>query len=187
MHGGAARCGHASACTNACIYVHAHRRVHLPSTPRGVLWLCGIIWAGCTPLLLAVGWQGCSEPWEQQVPPESCGIHSFVLMGEMSPSTRVPACTWPLVPWSQTLPHSRVQGLPASHPRALPLFALPKAWAGAQGRDQESDEAALFHQGPCAAGSRPCCISCLSRRAGRAPRCLQHRPGVEGRAGCSPA
>lgn len=88
--------------------------------------------------VLECSWQGSSEPWEQQASPKAMG---YLSVGKMSPPAGAPDCMCPLVRWSQTPPRSRGAGLPTNLPQALPLFALNKAWPGAQGKEQETDTA----------------------------------------------
>lgn len=164
--GCAGRCGHLSACTSACANVHARvwcrgdfSHHPLKRCPL-VLWhhqgrvFLTALECGLAEMIRNLGAAGF---------PKSCGIHSFVSAGKISPPTGVPDCLCPLVPWSQPLPCSSERGLPTNHSKALPLFALPKAWAGAQSGEQESDRTTPVLQ---AAGHAmfavlAVCVSCV--------------------------
>lgn len=66
----ASECMHGCLCQCACMCLGAGETSHT-TLSRAVLWFCGTVKAGCTSLLRSVGWQGCSEPWEQHVFPKA--------------------------------------------------------------------------------------------------------------------
>lgn len=124
------KCLHLSAYVCVCVYMAKHPPTHTPGGAFGSVALgiphCSGVRAGKAAL----------DPRSSRFPPKSYGICSFVFRGRCALQLRsLPA----RVPWSQTLPHSSMPGLPTSHP-------LP--WAGAQGREWESAEAATVLSGP---------------------------------------
>lgn len=89
----ASECMHECLCQYACSCLGAWETSHT-TLSSCVLWFCGTVRAGCTSLLWGVGWQGCSEPWEQQVSPKAMGSMALCLWGTCalqlgSPTARV--------------------------------------------------------------------------------------------------